>query len=48
MALQPRDPQMQEVVKSIRFAGSGPHIKSIVTEERDGDRTEMWITERTP
>lgn len=48
MLLQPRDPKMQEMVQQIRFSGSGPHIQSVVTQERDGDRTEMSITERTP
>jgi Outer membrane lipoprotein carrier protein LolA-like len=48
MLLQPRDAKMQEMVQQIRFSGSGPHIKSVVTQERDGDRTEMSITERAP
>lgn len=45
LLLQPRDPDMQKIVRSIRIAGSGAEIKSIETMEADGDRTEMDITE---
>lgn len=45
LLLEPRDPQMQEIVQSIRIAGSDAHIKHIETRERDGDRTDMTIAE---
>lgn len=48
LLLRPRDLRMQEIVQTIRIAGAGAHIRLIVTEERDGDRTEMSIVETAP
>ncbi len=48
LLLQPRDLRMQEIVQTIRITGSGAHIKRLVTQERDGDRTEMSIVETAP
>jgi len=45
LLLQPRDPAMQQIVRSIQIAGSAAQIKRIETVERDGDRTDMVITE---
>jgi outer membrane lipoprotein-sorting protein len=45
LQLQPRDPAMQAVVRSIAISGSGDVISSIETIEHDGDRTDMRITE---
>jgi outer membrane lipoprotein-sorting protein len=45
LQLQPRDPAMQAVVRSISISGSGAVIDRIETIEHDGDRTDMRITE---
>ncbi len=43
LQLQPRDPMMQAVVRSIAISGSGNVIDRIQTIEHDGDRTDMRI-----
>jgi hypothetical protein len=48
LMLQPRDAKMQEIVQSILISGSDTHIKTIDTQERDGDHSEMTITEDIP
>jgi hypothetical protein len=48
LVLQPRDAKMREIVQSIRISGAGAHIRLIVTQERDGDRTELSIREIEP
>ncbi len=48
MSLEPRDSKIKDLVRSILIFGSGAHIKRIETDERDGDRTEMTITEDAP
>lgn len=48
MSLEPRDPKIERIVRSIRISGSGAHIKHVSTEEADGDRSEMVITEDAP
>jgi outer membrane lipoprotein-sorting protein len=45
LQLQPRDPAMQAVVRSISISGSRNVIDRIQTIEHDGDRTDMRITE---
>jgi outer membrane lipoprotein-sorting protein len=45
LQLQPRDPAMQAVVRSISISGSGNVIDRIQTIEHDGDRTDLRITE---
>jgi outer membrane lipoprotein-sorting protein len=45
LQLQPRDPAMQAVVRSISISGSGSVIDRIQTIEHDGDRTDLRITE---
>jgi hypothetical protein len=45
LLLRPRDEKMQQVVRSIRISGAGPHIQRIVTDESDGDSTDMTIVE---
>jgi len=45
MSLAPRDPKIERIVRSIRISGSGAHIQRVSTEEADGDRSEMSITE---
>jgi outer membrane lipoprotein-sorting protein len=45
LQLEPRDPAMQAVVRSIAISGSGDVIARIETVEHDGDRTDMVITE---
>jgi len=45
LQLQPRDPAMRAVVRSIAISGSGAVIDRIQTVEHDGDRTDMRITE---
>jgi outer membrane lipoprotein-sorting protein len=48
MALEPRDPKIERIVRSITISGSGAHIEHVTTEEPDGDRSEMSITEDAP
>jgi outer membrane lipoprotein-sorting protein len=45
LTLTPRSEDMQEVVKSVRLSGAKGVINTVETEEADGDRTEMTITE---
>jgi outer membrane lipoprotein-sorting protein len=45
LQLQPRDPAMQAVMRSISISGSGSVIDRIQTIEHDGDRTDLRITE---
>jgi outer membrane lipoprotein-sorting protein len=45
LQLQPRDPAMQAVVRSISILGSGAVINRIQTIEHDGDRTDLQIIE---
>jgi outer membrane lipoprotein-sorting protein len=45
LALQPTDPKLQKFIKSIRIAGSGNKIHTVVTEDGDGDISEMSIVE---
>jgi hypothetical protein len=48
LALQPRDAKMQAIVRSVRIAGSAVHVTRIDTQEADGDRSVMTITEDAP
>lgn len=48
MSLIPRDSKIKDLIRSILIFGNAAHIKRIETEERDGDRTEMTITEDSP
>lgn len=41
--LTPRDPKVQEMVKSIRIAGHDALIDEVETQEANGDRTDMTI-----
>jgi outer membrane lipoprotein-sorting protein len=45
LVLEPRDPAMQAVVRSIAISGRNDVIDRIETVEHDGDRTDMRITE---
>jgi hypothetical protein len=45
MSLQPRDPQMRQIVDTIRISGSDAHITRIETLEHDGDHTDMTVVE---
>jgi hypothetical protein len=45
MTLEPKENRLQQLVKSIRIAGRGTSIRSIVSEQGDGDRSEMSIVE---
>ena len=45
MTLEPKEPRLRELVKSIRIAGRGTSIRTIVSEQGDGDRSEMSIVE---
>ncbi len=45
MTLEPKEKRLQELVKSIRIAGRDAAIRSIVSEQADGDRSEMSIVE---
>lgn len=48
LQLLPRDPKMQQVVRSIHISGVGPHVQRIQTDEGQGDRTDMTIVEDQP
>jgi len=45
MMLEPKDRRLAELVKWIRFSGRDDTIRSIESEEGDGDRSEMSIVE---
>jgi hypothetical protein len=45
MTLEPKEKRLQQLVKSIRIAGRDTSIRSIVSEQGDGDRSEMSIVE---
>jgi outer membrane lipoprotein-sorting protein len=48
LVLQPRDPQMVEVVREIRLSGSQNRIDAIEIIETNGDRSVMTITRDKP
>jgi outer membrane lipoprotein-sorting protein len=45
LLLQPIDPKLQKFLKSIRIAGDGNKVSTVVTEDGDGDISEMSIVE---
>ncbi len=45
LLLQPTDPKLQKFLKSIRIAGAGNKVSTVVTEDGDGDISEMSIVE---
>jgi len=45
LLLQPSDPKLQKFLKSIRIAGDGNKVHTVVTEDGDGDISEMSIVE---
>jgi outer membrane lipoprotein-sorting protein len=45
LLLQPIDPKLQKFLKSIRIAGDGNKVHAVVTEDGDGDISEMSIVE---
>jgi outer membrane lipoprotein-sorting protein len=45
LLLQPIDPKLQKFLKSIRIAGDGNKVHTVVTEDGDGDISEMSIVE---
>jgi hypothetical protein len=45
MTLEPKEKRLRDLVKSIRIAGRDAAIRSIVSEQGDGDRSEMSIVE---
>jgi len=45
LQLVPRDSDLAHFVKWMEFRGDGNHIRTIVTENADGDRSEMTIVE---
>jgi hypothetical protein len=44
LVLIPTQASMLNVISSIRISGSNANVKSIVFSQRDGDRSEMFIT----
>ena len=48
LSLVPRDPKIEKAVRSVLISGDGAHIRRIVTDEGQGDRSEMTITEDKP
>jgi hypothetical protein len=48
MLLIPRDSKMRDLVRSIMIWGDGIQLQHIVTEQADGDRTEMTIAASSP
>lgn len=47
MVLEPKEKRLRALVKAIRIAGRDTSIRSIVSEQGDGDRSEMSIVEQT-
>jgi hypothetical protein len=45
LSLTPKEHKLQELVKDIRIGGSGRSIRTVETEEADGDRSIMRIVE---
>lgn len=45
LSLLPKERKLQELVKDIRISGSGRSIRTVETEEADGDRSVMRIAE---
>jgi Outer membrane lipoprotein carrier protein LolA-like len=45
ITLEPKEKRLRELVKLIRIAGRGTSIRTIVSEQGDGDRSEMNIVE---
>ena len=45
LSLEPADPKLTQFVKAIRIAGSDNRIRTVETEDSDGDRSEMRIVE---
>jgi outer membrane lipoprotein-sorting protein len=45
LSLVPKERKLQELVKDIRISGSGRSIRTVETEEADGDRSVMRIVE---
>jgi outer membrane lipoprotein-sorting protein len=45
LLLQPKEKKLQDFVKWLRIAGSDNRIRSVETEEGDGDHSEMRIVE---
>jgi len=45
MVLEPKDRRLADLVKWIRFSGRDDRIRSIESEEGDGDRSEMRIVD---
>ena len=45
LRLEPRDPSMLAIVRSISISGGGTRIRDIKTMEHDGDHIDMTITE---
>src|ERR1700730_6519822 len=45
ITLEPKEKRLRELVKLIRTAGRGTSIRTIVSEQGDGDRSEMSIVE---
>lgn len=44
LTLDPREPEIQQVVKRIRITGSNASVRSVETVEAEGDRSVMTIT----
>ncbi|MGH7035007.1 MAG: LolA-related protein [Stellaceae bacterium] len=48
LSLVPRDPKIEQLVRSILIFGEGRAIRHILTLEQEGDRSDMTITEDSP
>lgn len=48
MDLLPQDRRVREKIDRIRISGTGATIDMISVEEKDGDRSEMTVTQDTP
>jgi hypothetical protein len=48
MDLSPKDRRVREKVDRIRISGAGTTLDMIAVEEKDGDRSEMTMTQDTP
>ena len=48
LALEPKERKMHDLVQSIRITGTGVSLREINTQEGDGDRSDMIISDDRP
>lgn len=48
LTLEPREPKLREIVAWIRIQGVRDTIRDVLTQQADGDRTDMTVTPEPP